>query len=103
VHVIEERGVVVSYGGIGCARTSCRGHISQASHGYGVGTCGQGLVLPVELILNLQLLPERADDAAKAPIVRCAHAKFMTLMGIVFLFSPHGAWRITGRSQSVCR
>jgi len=63
----------------------------------------QAFVVPVQLVVNAQILPEGADNGAQPPVIGSAESNLMALMRVAQRLVPGGARRVAGRDQAVCR
>src|SRR5262249_61131446 len=61
------------------------------AHGSGRGAGGDGFVVPAGLVVQHVLLPERADDAAQAPVIRRAQPELVLLVLVLLGRAPEGA------------
>ena len=103
-HVIEEAHVVTAHRGrVVDARAGSRPYVRHAPDRDGRGARRQGLVEPVQLVVNAQVFPERADDAAQTPLIWRAEPNLVALVRVALRLGPDGARREAGRSEAVCR
>src|SRR4029077_9771755 len=81
-------------------RVPDRPDVRQAPELHRGGAGRQGLVQPVELIVDPQVLPEQAADAAQAPAVRRAKTHLVALMRIAQSLVPGRGGGKTRGSQA---
>src|ERR1700748_1951723 len=63
------------------------------------GARGNGLVVPATLVEEVVVFPEGAGNRAQAPVIRCAEAQFVLLVGVAFVLEPGGAGREARRFE----
>src|SRR6202043_2718229 len=59
----------------------------------------QRLVEPVQLIVNTQIFPEGADDAAQPPLIGSTESNLLTQMRVALGLVPGGARREAGLGE----
>ena len=86
--VLEERVAVIALAGIVGGRPGRRRHVAEAAALARGGAGRYGLVHPVRVVEDFLVFPERADDAARAPVIGRAEPEFVGLVGIAQLLPP---------------
>jgi len=87
LEVLAERDIVVALGRIDRSVPGSRNHVADTHLGTRLveqevrrSTRRDGLVQEVHVVLDVEIFPERAEEAAHPPIVGCAHPQFVALV-----------------------
>src|SRR5262249_3980851 len=82
-------------------RPRWRPHLGQAAEVVGCRAGRQRLVVPVQLIVDPQVLPECTGDRPDPPGIGSTDTQFLAEMRIAQGLVPHGARRVAGRGETI--
>ena len=96
VRVVSSKNPMLSLRSFGLFAVAARPrlHIVEAADVDGRRAGRNRLIGPIGVVVDLELFPIDAADAADAPVIRRAHAEFVALVGVLLGFLPGGGRRV---------